>query len=103
LRIMYLEWRCQQAVPSKGSAGSSGRLAHRAETPGNAPAKRSERAKHIQSVDDTRQVTQDGQQDVDEQVRTASPLQEDTQRRQDDGKDDLADVAAEREGALVSC
>jgi hypothetical protein len=49
-------------------------------------------------VDDAGNVTQDGQQDVDEQVSTAAALQEDTQRGEDDGKDDLADVA----GQLVS-
>lgn len=47
-------------------------------------------------MDDTRNVTQDGQTDVDEHIGTASALQEDTQRRQDDGEDDLADVAAAR-------
>ena len=39
-------------------------------------------------------LTQDGQQDVDEQVATASSLKEDTERWEDDGDDDLADVAA---------
>jgi hypothetical protein len=48
----------------------------------------------IQGVDDTRDVTQDGEQDVDEQIGTASALEEDTQRWQENGKDDLADVAA---------
>ncbi|KAL3704384.1 hypothetical protein TMatcc_010075 [Talaromyces marneffei ATCC 18224] len=42
--------------------------------------------------------TQDGQTDVDEQVGTASALQEDTHWREDDGEDDLADIAA---GLLV--
>lgn len=46
-----------------------------------------------QSVDDTRNVTQDGQANVNEQVGTTSPLQEDTQWREDESKDDLADVA----------
>jgi hypothetical protein len=45
-------------------------------------------------VDDTGNVTQDGQTDVDEQVGTTSALQEDTHGREDDGEDDLADVAA---------
>lgn len=48
----------------------------------------------VQSVDDTGQVTQDGEQNVDEQISTASSLQENTQRGQDDGEDDLADVAS---------
>jgi hypothetical protein len=43
-------------------------------------------------VDDTRDPSQDGQTYVDQEVRTTSALQEDTQRRQDDGEDDLADV-----------
>lgn len=47
---------------------------------------------YVQSVNDTRNVTQNGQTDVDQQVSTTSALQEDAQRRQDDGKDDLADV-----------
>ena len=47
----------------------------------------------VQGVDDTRQVPENGQQDVDEQVGTAATLQEDTQRREDDSKNDLADVA----------
>ena len=40
-----------------------------------------------------RNVTQDGQQDVDEEVGIASALEEDTERRKDDGEDDLEDVA----------
>lgn len=50
-------------------------------------------------MDDTGNVTQDGEQDVDEQVGTASALEEDTQRGQENGKDDLADVAV---GSRVS-
>lgn len=48
---------------------------------------------HEHGVDDTRDPTQDGQTDVDQEIRTTSALQEDTQRRQDDGEDNLADVA----------
>lgn len=44
-------------------------------------------------MDDTRDVTQNGQQDVDEEVGIATSLKEDTKRRENDGKDDLADVA----------
>ena len=44
-------------------------------------------------MDDARNVTKDGQQDVDEQVGIAATLEEDTERRKDDGDDDLADVA----------
>jgi hypothetical protein len=43
-------------------------------------------------VDDTRDPSQDGQTDVDQEVSTTSALQEDTQRRQNDGEDDLADI-----------
>lgn len=53
----------------------------------------------IQGVDDTGDVTQNGEQDVDEQVGAATTLKEDTQRWQEDGKDDLADVAV---GSVVS-
>jgi hypothetical protein len=37
-------------------------------------------------------VTQDGQQDVDEEIRIAAALEEDTEGRQEDGEDDLAQV-----------
>lgn len=36
---------------------------------------------------------EDGQEDVDQQVRAASALEEDAERREEDGEDDLADVA----------
>lgn len=49
---------------------------------------------NIQSVDDARDVAEDREQDVDEQVGAAAALEEHAQGRQDDGKDDLADVAA---------
>lgn len=45
-------------------------------------------------MDDSGNVTKDGQQDVDEEVGIASTLEEDTKRREDDGEDDLDDVAA---------
>lgn len=45
-------------------------------------------------MDDARDVTQNGQQDVDEEVGVASSLQEDAQRREEDGEDDLDDVSA---------
>lgn len=48
---------------------------------------------NVQSVDDARNVTQDGEQDVDEQISTAAALEKHTQRWQEDGKDDLADIA----------
>lgn len=40
-----------------------------------------------------RNVTKNGQEDVDEEVGVAAALEEDTKRRQDDGKKDLADIA----------
>jgi len=42
--------------------------------------------------------TQDGKKNVDEQVSTAAALEKDAEGREDDGKNDLADVA---EGALI--
>lgn len=56
----------------------------------------------IQSVDDTGNVTQDGEQDVDAEVSTASSLQEDTDGWQDDGKNDLEDIAS-GEGHFDDC
>jgi hypothetical protein len=53
------------------------------------------RADHVQGVDNTGDPTQDGQTDVDQEVSTTSALQEDTQRGQDDGEDDLADITVE--------
>ena len=47
---------------------------------------------HVHRVNDTGNPTQDGQTDVDQEIRAATTLQEDTQRGQDDGEDDLADV-----------
>lgn len=44
-------------------------------------------------MDDTWDVTEDGQQDVDEEVGTAATLEEDTEWWEDDGKNDLADIA----------
>lgn len=44
-------------------------------------------------MDNARQVTQNGEQDVDEEISIASALKEYTDGRQNDGKDDLADIA----------
>lgn len=44
-------------------------------------------------MNDTRNVTQNCEQDVDQQISTTSTLEEYTKRRQDDGKNDLADIA----------
>jgi hypothetical protein len=46
-----------------------------------------------QSVDDAGEVAENGQEDVDQEVGAAPALEENTQRREDDGKDHLADVA----------
>ena len=51
---------------------------------------------NIQRMNDTRNVTKNRQQDVDEEIGIAATLQEDTKRWQDDGEDDLDDVAAEK-------
>jgi hypothetical protein len=53
----------------------------------------------VQSVNQTGNPTEQGQRDVDEQVNTTAALEEDTQRGQDNGKDNLADVAVE-EGSV---
>ena len=47
----------------------------------------------VQSVDDAGNVTENGEEDVDAEVSTAAALEEDTDGREDDGKNDLADVA----------
>jgi len=47
----------------------------------------------VQRVDDAGNVTEDGQQDVDQEISSAAALEENTERREDDGKDDLADIA----------
>lgn len=46
----------------------------------------------VQSVNDTGNITQNGQTNVNEQVGTTSALQEDAQRREENSKDDLANV-----------
>lgn len=43
-------------------------------------------------MDDTWDIAEDGEQDVDEQVTTAAALQEDAHRWQEDGHNDFADV-----------
>ena len=43
-------------------------------------------------MDDTRDVTQYGQQDVDQKVGIATALKEDTKGRKEDGEDDFADI-----------
>ena len=48
----------------------------------------------VERVDDTGDVTQAGQDDVDEEIGAAAALEEDTERREEDGEDDLDDVAS---------
>jgi len=43
-------------------------------------------------VDDTRDPTEESQEDVDEQVRSAATLEEHAKRGQDNRADDLADI-----------
>lgn len=47
----------------------------------------------VQGVNNARQVTQDGEQNVDEEISIASTLEENTDGRQNDGKNNLADIA----------
>lgn len=49
----------------------------------------------LQSMDDTRNVTEDGQEDVDEEVSAATTLEEDSDGWDEDGEDDFDDVAGE--------
>jgi len=49
---------------------------------------------NVQSVDDTGDPGEDGQADVDEEVSTAAALEEDAQRGEEEGKDDLANVGS---------
>lgn len=49
---------------------------------------------HIQSVDDSGNVTENGQQDVDEEIGTATAFQEDTDWGDEDGEDDFDNVGS---------
>lgn len=49
----------------------------------------------VQSVNDTRNVTQNCQQDVDPEINSTSSLQEDTKWWDEDGKEDLDDITKE--------
>ncbi|KGQ01406.1 hypothetical protein PAAG_11870 [Paracoccidioides lutzii Pb01] len=44
-------------------------------------------------MDDTWDIPENGQTDVDEQVGATSAFEKDPERRQEDGKDDFADVS----------
>ena len=50
----------------------------------------------LQGMNNTRNITQYCQENVDEEVGIATALKENTKRRQEDGEDDLADVAIVR-------
>ncbi|KAM0805699.1 hypothetical protein BDR22DRAFT_299087 [Usnea florida] len=50
----------------------------------------------LQGMDDTRNITQYCQENVDEEIGIATALEENTKRREENGEDDLADVAVVR-------
>ena len=50
--------------------------------------------KHVQRVNDAGDVTQDSEENVDQEVGIAAALEEHTERGQEDGEDDLDDIAA---------
>jgi len=53
-------------------------------------------------VDDTWDITQDREEDVDQEICSASSLEENTNWWEDDGKKDLADVAKAGKSVYVS-
>ena len=53
------------------------------------------RTRYVQSMNDAGNKTKNGEQDIDQKITTAATLEEDTQRREEDGKDDFADIAIE--------
>jgi len=53
-------------------------------------------------VDDSGDITKNCQEDVDQQIGAAATLEENTERRQDDGQNDLADVACGESHCSVS-
>ena len=48
----------------------------------------------VQGVDDSGNVAEDCEEDVDTEIGTAASLEEDSERREEYGEDDLADVAS---------
>jgi len=54
-------------------------------------------------VDDSGNVTKNGQEDVDEEVCTAATLKENANGREEDGKNDLDDVAIRLSVICVGC
>jgi hypothetical protein len=53
------------------------------------------RTRYVQSMNDAGNKTKNGEQNIDQKITTAATLEEDTQRREEDGKDDFADIAIE--------
>jgi hypothetical protein len=53
-------------------------------------------------VDDTGNITQAGQDDVDEEISAAAALEEYTERREEDGENDLDDVAESGVSRMLS-
>ena len=53
-------------------------------------------------MDDARNISQYCQEDVDQEVGIAAALEEDTERWEDDGEDDLADVAVVRAASVMT-
>ena len=49
-------------------------------------------------MDDTGNVTENGEKNVDEEISIAASLEEHSERRKNDGKDDLANVTDEEGG-----
>jgi hypothetical protein len=72
--------------------GSSCWGCHKADRPG-CDVELNKCGGYLQGVDDTRDVTKNGQQNVDEEVGAATTLEENTHGGKDDGKKDLAEIA----------
>jgi len=49
---------------------------------------------NVQGVDNSWNVTKDGQKNVNEEIGAASTLEENTEGWEDDGEDDFADIAS---------
>lgn len=48
----------------------------------------------VEGVEDTGNITKDGQENVEAQITAASLFQKDTKRGEEDGKNDFANVAS---------
>jgi predicted DNA binding CopG/RHH family protein len=51
---------------------------------------------NVQSVNDTRNITQDCEEDVDQEICSATSLEENTNWWENDSKNDLADITVKR-------